>query len=132
MRRDWTEIGKRELIEKREGEREPINQTEVEAAILNIEWQAVPCNLAMGPGLGIKEAIKQLRIPNVSHVADSHALAPYGLLGIFGHYANRDVRVYVLDAGDHLTPLCMDVEDKIEIAASDFSAECQTSVLDRP
>ncbi|GAH03632.1 unnamed protein product, partial [marine sediment metagenome] len=52
--------------------------------------------------------IKQLRIPHVSRVGYSPALAPYGLYGIEGNYKNGRVQLFVIDHGDAITPLFAD------------------------
>ena len=106
MQRDWTKVGEQARIEH------GIPQAKIEAAIEAMEWQLVPCQMAMGPGMAIKEAVKSLHIPKVSHVADSHRLAPFGLIGIFGHYTNGDSRIYIIDLGDSIVPVCIDFEPK--------------------
>ena len=106
MQRDWTKVGEQARIEH------GIPQAKIEAAIEAMEWQLVPCQMAMGPGMAIKEAVKSLHIPKVSHVADSRRLAPFGLIGIFGHYTNGDSRIYIIDLGDSIVPVCIDFEPK--------------------
>ena len=65
-----------------------------------------PLTLAMMPGLGIKETIKNLRLPNVSHVSISAHVSPCGLYGIRAHYKSGEtVEVFVLDEGHQITPL---------------------------
>ena len=52
--------------------------------------------------------ISQFRIPNVSHVADSPAMSPYGLVGVRGHYKNMPtVDIWAIDDGCGLTPVCI-------------------------
>ena len=59
-RRDWFSVGADH------------DRAAVEAAILDLRWRALPCDMPAMPGLGVKEAIRQLRMPNVSHVAHGH------------------------------------------------------------
>jgi len=64
------------------------------------------------PALGIQTAIKEFRIPKVSAVSyNCHEFAPYGLYGIEGHYIGCTVRIFVVDEGSHLCPLCAYVWD---------------------
>jgi len=63
------------------------------------------------PGLGIKGVIKEFKLPGVDKIAISHNLAPYGFYGIQANYKKGDVkriRLYVLDFGDHITPVFVD------------------------
>jgi len=93
-----------------------LSRAAVERAIRTIEWREIPKGGSLEapamPGLGIKAAIQELRIPKVSHIAWSNQLAPYGFYGIRGHYSNGDAEVYIIDAGDHLTPVCSDFTPK--------------------
>ena len=69
-------------------------------------------SLPMMPGEGIKAAIKEFRIPKVDAISyDCHELAPFGLCGISGHYKNADVKIYIVDEGSHLMPLCAEVTE---------------------
>ena len=104
-RRDYTNVGKAAGYTGTEEADAKIN-----AAIERLKWLDVENNreVAAMPGMAIKEAIKQLKIPKVSHYAISHELAPYGLVGIRGHYVNGDVQVYLVDSGGCVTPVCMD------------------------
>ena len=101
MKRTFTNVGK----EYTDGK-----QDEIGAMFERLEWHEIPYTMGMGPGLGIKEAIKQLRIPKVSHVADSHELAPYGLMGVIGHYKNGEARIYLIDIGTEVIVLASDFE----------------------
>lgn len=111
MHHDWTNIGKTETNGR---------QAELLGYFARMDWLKVPTpeepalSLPMMPGEGIKAAIRQLGIPRVSHVSYSHDMAPYGLYGIFGHYKNADVKVYLCDRGSDMFPICMEVEDKTE------------------
>jgi hypothetical protein len=69
-------------------------------------------DIAMMPALGISEVIKQARIPKVSAVSYTcMELAPFGLYGIEGNYVNGRVRVFVVDEGTALVPICAFVYD---------------------
>lgn len=74
----------------------------------SLQWQEIPCTLPMMQGEAIKAAIRELRLPKASHVADSHELAPYGLVAIRCHYKNGDAQVYILDEGVRLVVLASD------------------------
>lgn len=75
-----------------------------------MEWQEMlpPPGLSVGmmPGLGIKAAIQQLRLPKVSHVAISNAMAPYGLCGIRCRYKDGPAEIFLLDIGTEVKVLC--------------------------
>jgi hypothetical protein len=93
-----------------------------EPAIKNIigrmDWMKLPgkdeAALSIGamPGLGIQGAIREYRIPKVSHIAISHEMAPYGLYGIRGHYKNADVDIFLVDSGCEIIPICSNVEER--------------------
>lgn len=99
MQRTWTNVAK-EYTENKEDE--------IAEMFNRLEWHELPYTMAAMPGMGIKEAIKQLNIPKVSHVACSHELAPYGLMGIIGHYKNGEAKVYLIDTGTEIIPLASD------------------------
>jgi len=109
MRTDWTTVGKE--YSETDGLR-----ARIRAAVDAMEWHDLrgtgELSAPFMPGEGIKAAIKELRIPKVWRVAWSSDLAPYGFYGISGRYRNADVDIYLVDAGTHLTPVCMDVEEK--------------------
>lgn len=91
-RTTWTKIGA------------PYNGTEplrkrVQSAIDGLEWLAPPVELPFCPGEGIKNLIKVLRLPKVSHVAHSSDLAPYGFLGVRCQYTDGTAEVYAVDEG---------------------------------
>lgn len=74
-----------------------------------MEWQELTpagLTLPMMPGEGIKAAIRELRLPRVSHVAYSHDMAPYGLYGAKCRYSNGPAEVYLLDIGIEILVLC--------------------------
>lgn len=89
----------------------------IQKAAADLEWIGMPkkgesLSLPMMPGEGIKGAIKELKIPRVSHIAISHDLAPYGFYGIRASYTNANVEVFLIDAGCYLAPLCAYVTEK--------------------
>lgn len=104
MQRTWTKIGK----EYTEGKHD-----ELGGMFERLEWQKLPCTMAMMPGDAIKAAIKQLSIPKVTHVACSNELAPYGLEGIIGHYRDGEARVYLIDIGTEVIALASDFEPNL-------------------
>ena len=99
MERNWTTVGQKHTQGKRK---------QLEAMFSRMEWREIPCEMGMMPGMAIKEAIKQLHIPKVSHVAHSHELAPYGLLGIKARYRNGNAVIYLVDDGLGVTPIVSD------------------------
>ena len=99
MKRTYTQTGKRYTEGKK---------TELNGMFKRLKWQAIPCEMAAMPGMGIKEVIKQLHIPKVSHVSASHELAPYGLMGIKAHYKNGDAIIYIIDTGCECIVLASD------------------------
>lgn len=101
MTRTWTEVGKNHTDNK---------QGKIGAMLDRLEWHSLPYTMGAMPGMGIKEAIKQLKLPKVSHVSCSHELAPYGLLGVKAHYKNGDVKVYLVDEGIGLVVIATDFE----------------------
>ena len=82
------------------------NQEEIEEYCRGVEWVSLPCELPMGPGMAIKSIIKEFEIPKVDVVAYSHNMAPFGLLGIRGHYGNGNVNLFFVDEGVSVSPLC--------------------------
>lgn len=121
MKRNWTTVG----AEYHEGEtRFGESRSRVERAIAKLKWKPVPDSLPMMPGLGIKAAIKELRLPKVSKVAingylqmpDGPESAHYAIYGIEANYANGRARIYVLDTGTGLVVLASDFWEK-ELAA---------------
>lgn len=82
----------------------------VEQAIDELEWWFAihATTLPAVPGLAIKAVISELRLPKVSAIAISDALAPYGFYGIEANYSNGRALVYVFDRGSELIPLRSD------------------------
>jgi len=62
-------------------------------------------------GDGIKAAIKEFKLPRVSHIAISDELSPFGLYGINSHFNNKSIRVFIVDIGVELVPICV-IEDE--------------------
>lgn len=104
---DWLENG------KSRGETDtPQGQARIIQAMAEIEWQELPLQAPMMAGIAINEAIKQLKLPRVTHIAISHELAPYGFYGIRTHYSDADVDVFLLDRGSDCFPVCTEVTPK--------------------
>lgn len=110
-RRDWTNVGARYTT--------PERREQVECAIAGLTWQPFveSMSLPMSPGLGIQEAIRELSLPRVSALAWDGALsfpAPNdeseypGLYGIEANYANGRARIYLIDNGTEIVPVCAD------------------------
>lgn len=106
-RRDWMDVS-REITDE--------YRAAIEEQIVALEW-TTRRELPMSPALAIRECIAELRIPKVSKVAINGTLtvpdgpeesAYYSIYGIEGRYANGRVRLYVLDRGSDLLPLCAD------------------------
>jgi len=86
----------------------------IQKAAAKMDWLEMPkggetLSLPMMPGEGIKAAIKEYRIPKVSHVAISNQLAPYGFYGIRGHYIGAVVDIFLIDTGTSIAALCAHV-----------------------
>ena len=102
---DWIGVGK----DHWEG-----NKDKLRRIIAAVDWQVlkVGMTMAMMPGDAINTLIREFKIPKVSHVCDSHELAPFGLVGVRGHYKNADVDIFAVDEGTHISPLCAVVTEK--------------------
>ncbi len=105
MKRTWTEVGEEYTRDK---------QGDIAAMIERMEWHTLPCEMGMGPGIAIKEAIKAFKIPKVSRVATSNEMAPYGLLAVEGNYKNDRGQIFMVDDGLSVTPICTDLYSKEE------------------
>lgn len=116
--RTWTKVGER-LIGTALDEGVIFDRAAIVRAINGLKWQEIPKGGTISApamqGLNISAAIKDLKIPKVSHVAWSPALAPYGFYGIRGHYANGDAEVYIMDTGTLLTPVCTDFTETFKV-----------------
>jgi hypothetical protein len=106
-RRDWLSISR---------EFHQAHRTTIEAQIKKLVWSTDPEMPAL-PGLGIRACIEQLHVPRVSACATNGAItvpdgperAHYAIYGIEANYSNARVRIYVLDRGSDILPLCNDV-----------------------
>lgn len=87
----------------------PEQRAELAAAIDALVWHPLPHTMAFMPGEAIKEACRVFRL-NPVKVADSHALAPFGLVGIETHHCNGIARLFLIDVGTEIVPLCSDFE----------------------
>lgn len=111
--RTWLSVGA-ELVERIGG------QATVEAAVDALEWQPIPDDDGAAPLLGfsqgyaIRAAIKELRLPNVSAIADSTIECPGtdgedgfypGFYSIEANYTNGRARIYLVDTGLKLVPV---------------------------
>jgi hypothetical protein len=80
-----------------------------------LEWITLPkdgkgLTLPMCQGEAIKAAIKELRIPKVSHIAWNGVYGSgYGVYGIRGHYKNGAAEIFILDEGSRIVVLCSDL-----------------------
>jgi len=110
LNRTWTEVGEQYTRDKQEA---------IAAMIERMEWRTLPCEMGMGPGMAIKEAIKTFKIPKVSRVATSNEMAPYGLLAVEGNYKNGRGQIFMVDDGLSVTPLCTDFYSKEEVTDAD-------------
>ena len=99
MERTYTNVGK----EYTQGKESDFN-----GMFERLNWLDIPCDLPAMPGLGIKEVIKELRIPKVYQVAYSNELAPYGLYGVKAKYKNGNAVIYMRDNGVSITILASD------------------------
>lgn len=90
------------------------NEVRITGIIGRMQWETdfAGKQYPMMPALGIKNAIAELKIPKVSAIAISNELAPFGLYGIEAHYKNADVKIYIVDEGSLIAPLCIEVWDK--------------------
>jgi hypothetical protein len=103
LKRNWTKVGEEYTRDK---------QGDITAMIERMEWRTLPCEMGLGPGMAIKEAIKTFKIPKVSQVATSNEMAPYGLLAVEGHYKDGRGRIFLVDDGLSVTPICTDFYTK--------------------
>jgi hypothetical protein len=80
-------------------------------AIENLKWEEVPntgLEMDIGSAMAIEAAIRDYKIPRVSHVATSNDLAPWGFYGIRGHYTNGVAEIYIMDMGSQLATVRSD------------------------
>ena len=81
------------------------DQKTILGAVAEASWYLAPCDLPFMPGEAIRCLIREFRIPRVQQVATSHAMAPYGLVGVLGHWKNMHVIVWAVDTGTKLVPV---------------------------
>lgn len=114
FRFDWTTVGQ-SFTEGRQADLVALLETIDEGSRAHAgfdQWlEYVPgLSLPFCQGYAITEAIKQLRLPKVSHVAHTNRFDPYGVVIVRAHYRGPlQVDVVILDRGTDLTPLCMRV-----------------------
>lgn len=105
--RNWTQVGS-----KYEPKRE-----EVERVIAGLHWEPVEGRKAMMPALGVQAVIAELNLPRVSRIAlnglidmpdPPEGTAHYAIYGIECQYSDGKARVYVVDEGSVILPLCSD------------------------
>ena len=102
---DWMQVSKHHWKD---------NQNRIIDIVRRMQWDSdfKGKQYPMMPALGIKNAIEELKIPNVSAIAISNELAPFGLYGIEAHYKNVDVRIYIVDEGCSIQTLCVEIWNK--------------------
>lgn len=112
MERTWTTVAERNV--ERVGGRDAI-----EAKIAGLDWRDAKADGTVGAfqGAAINACIAELGLPRVSAYAvdafeipgdaDHDGFYP-GFYGIECTYANGRARVYVLDTGTEVTPVCSD------------------------
>lgn len=105
--RTWTTVGD-EL---------GIDRAELERAIDAVAWcrWGRETSWPAVPGLAIEHLIRELRIPKVGRAGISEVVLGgeeeyYALYGIEGRYTNGVARVFVVDRGTVLTPVCSELE----------------------
>lgn len=112
LQRTWTQVGEAVLDDLLDERKREISRERVARLIEKLEWQDVEGSLevAFMPGQAIKTLIRELRIPHVTRIAISSALAPYGFYGIDAEYRNGRARIYALDEGSAVTVIASDFE----------------------
>lgn len=111
MTRTWTVIA--EVYNASEEQRQQIS-----AIIDALEWRDWRKTMPFAQGYAIQNAVRELRIPQVSQIAwngtlsftysDNDEGGCYGIYGVEGHYKNGRARVYLLDRGADVMPLATD------------------------
>lgn len=100
--RNWTDVG----------EDCGIDRDRIAKEIEGMDWEPLTGEKPFSQGYAIQAAINEFRMPNVSAVSMYSGFGPMSLLGIEAHYANGKCRLYILDDGSTLTPLCSDFTPK--------------------
>lgn len=105
-RRDWMKVGARYSTKAR--------RPQLVQVMNELEWHPVKgkMTLPFSPGEGIKAVIAELNLPKVSALAWNGALEFSGeypsLYGIEANYKNGRARLFVVDNGTALLPVCAD------------------------
>lgn len=125
INRTYLEVGKQHTSK-------PAFRGKMNKAIKNLEWIELTGTVSLPAmqGLGIKGVIKDFKLPGVDKVAYTNAMAPFGLYGIQANYKKGDIkriRLYVLDKGDAITPLCVDEYDAPEGKSGNTPAAEETA-----
>jgi hypothetical protein len=95
--RYWTTVGRRYSKGKS-------GKAKVTRLAKGLRWQKVPVELGFLPGENIKQVIRDLKIPKVTHVA-VNGMGPLGFYGIRGHYKDGMAQVYIVDEGSVVVPV---------------------------
>ena len=102
MKRDYIEIAK-----------DIYSKEQIDTGIETIdEWQDMEQNksLAFSQGFAVNEAVRQFKIPKVSHVAQYGMICGHGLIGIRAHYKNGMAQIYLADNGTACIPVAVDFQ----------------------
>ena len=96
-------------------EKEGYSQADINAGIAGLKWEETSKNMQLPfmQGMGIKAAIKEFKIPKISHVAYQGGVVcrgkaetfTAGLYGLRAHYANGTREIYLADDGLSITPV---------------------------
>jgi hypothetical protein len=86
-----------------------------EREVASLEWIEAKGNMSLPfmQGEGIKSAIKEFRIPKVSHIAIHGGIMCHkneenftvGLYGVRARYKNETREIYFADSGSFITPI---------------------------
>ena len=89
-------------------------EDEVKEIVLSAEWEETTKgkDYPMGQGMCVQEAIKELKIPKVSHVSLYNSFCGLGFYGIRGTYKNNVVDIFILDQGSIASPIAAHVKDR--------------------
>lgn len=112
IQRDWSEAGK-QYYTSSPGKVAPITREQIEQEIPKMDWKPVPENQRMkmppNQAIALVTFVKEMKLPKLSDIAISKALAPYGFYAIRTHYNNGQVELYLIDDGLMITILCVDM-----------------------
>jgi hypothetical protein len=108
MKRTWTKIAAKDFTDG--------NHPKYEHLFNKLKWEKweIGKSLPFVPRTAIKIAVKELKIPRVTHYAISRDMVPYNLYGIRGLFSNGIVKAYILDTGDSAVVLATDFYPKDE------------------